>query len=248
MNFFKRIKEFLSSIFSQPKVNPPPSPQEPIKPPKKPIDGEAITTGQDPDEGTPDWYRRMWNLCEIDPGKEEQVKRTMGIIKGSLVRYQYVAKKLGAVNTENFAYILGVIHYKEASCNFKGVLHNGERIIGTGKKTSLVPKGRGPFETWEEAAIDAIKIESSRWKKLLSGSQDIGDILWCIERYNGTGYINGAGKSETTPYLWACSNINDGVGLYTSDGKYDPNAPTGASAGAGLLLKQFALEGKFKAV
>ena len=219
---------------------------EPVSPPDVTIDPSKLTTGQDPDEGTGPWYRRMWDACRIDAGKENQVKSTMRLIESGMARYMAVARKLGAVDIQNFAYILGVIHYKEASCNFAGVLHNGERIIGTGKKTSIVPKGRGPFATWEDAAVDAIGIESDRWKKLIKGGDNIEDILWALERYNGTGYITGAGKAETSPYLWACSNINDDKGKYVSDGKFDPNAWTNETEGAALLLKQFAMSGAFQ--
>lgn len=209
------------------------------------IPSGKITTGQDPDEGTQPWYRRMFAACKVNSGKESQLKNTLSLIEDGYDRYLAVAKILGAALPENFAWILGAIHFKEASCSFKGVLHNGERIIGTSKKTSIVPIGRGPFSTWEEAAIDAISMNPSRWKKLMEGSTDIGEILYALERYNGTGYITGAGKAETSPYLWACSNINDGVGKYVSDGKFDSTASTGSSAGAGLILKELAKAEKF---
>src|SRR5690606_17303164 len=138
---------------------------------------------------------------EIDAGKEAQVAKTVKTVEAGYARYLAVAKRIGAADPENFAWILGVIHFKEASCNFAGVLHNGEKIVGTGRKTSIVPKGRGPFATWEDAAVDALVGESTRWKKLIQGGNDIGDILYALERYNGTGYISGAGKAETSPYL-----------------------------------------------
>lgn len=221
-------------------VNETPQP-EPVKPPT-----DKITTGQDADEGTEPWYRRMFAACEIDAGKEAQVAKTVKTVEAGYARYLAVAKRIGAAVPENFAWILGVIHFKEASCNFAGVLHNGEKIVGTGRKTSIVPKGRGPFATWEDAAVDALVGESSRWKKLIEGGNDIGDILYALERYNGTGYISGAGKAETSPYLWACSNINDGAGKYVSDGKFDPNASTQSSAGAAVILKELYKQGKFK--
>lgn len=215
----------------------------PIEAPKAPT---VITTGQDPDEGTVPWYRRMFNACEIDPGKEAQVRNTLALIEEGFDRYLTVATLLGAPDRELFAHILSTIHFKEASSSFKGVLHNGERIIGTGRKTSIVPKGRGPFKTWEEAAVDAINLTPKRWEKLMAGSTDIGDILYAIERFNGTGYITGAGKAENSPYLWACSNINDDKGKYVSDGKFDLNASTGSTAGAALLLKELFKAGKLK--
>lgn len=218
---------------------------------KRSVDVESppigvITTGKDPDEGTEPWYRRMFAACKVVEGKEAQLANTIRTIEKGMDQYFDVARRLRARDVQNFAYILGAIHFKEASCDFRGVLHNGEKIVGTDKKTTIVPKGRGPFATWADAAVDAIGIESSRWKKLIEGSQDIGDILYALERYNGTGYITGAGREENSPYLWACSNIGDGKGKYVSDGKFDSNASTGSSCGAALILKYVYDQGAFE--
>lgn len=196
-----------------------------------------ITTGQDPDEGSIAWYRRMFLACQVLPEKSKQLKSTVELVESGLAKYLSVAKRLNALDPLNFAWVLGVIHFKEASCNFMGVLHNGEKIVGTDKKTSIVPIGRGPFKYWDDAAVDAIKMNPKRWDKLLKGSKDIGEILYALERYNGTGYLTGSGKAENSPYLWACSNINDGAGKYVSDGKFDPMAKTGSTCGAALILK-----------
>lgn len=212
-----------------------------------PADGK-ITTGQDPDEGTEPWYRRMFNACLVDEGREAMLASAVRTINGGMGRYLTVANRLRAQNPELFAVILGIIHFKEASCDFRGVLHNGEKIVGTGKKTTIVPKGRGPFASWEDSAVDAIG-EHGRWEKLLSnGSNDVGPILYAMERFNGTGYITGAGKAETSPYLWACSNVNDNFGKYVSDGKFSSTASTQSTPGGALLLKEFAKAGTVKVV
>lgn len=72
-------------------------------------------------------------------------------IEANRSRYEVVSKATGVPWD-----VIGVIHYRESSGSFAGVLHNGQKIIGTGKKTTLVPKGRGPFSTWEDAAVDAL--------------------------------------------------------------------------------------------
>lgn len=208
------------------------------------------TTGMDPDEGTPEWYRRMFTACVCVPGKEQMLFSTLKLIEKGMPRYRNTIKSLmsglSVSDIEFFAYILGTLHYKEASCNFNGVLHNGERIIGTGKKTKLVPPGRGPFVSWEHAAVDALKIKTALFRKLILGSKDIGDVLYCVERYNGIGHIKGKGKAETSPYLWSCSNINDGYGKFVADGRFDPNAYTGHTVGAALILKELYSRGLFK--
>jgi lysozyme family protein len=211
--------------------------------------GGRPTSGIDLDEGTPPWYRRMFAALVVSPtSKESQVSSEMNLIDRGLSRYLEVSKRLGFSGDYQmmFAYILGCLHYKEAGCSFAGVLHNGEHIIGTGKKTTLVPAGRGPFSNWEDAAVDAINLNGARWSKLRAGETDIGEILYAIERYNGAGYINGAGKLEVTPYLWENSNISDGYGKYVSDGHYDPKAKLGPSSGIAVFLKKWFEAGDFK--
>lgn len=217
-------------------VPPPPAPPEPPPlPPEPPLAALSKFT-----EGTLEWYRVAYKLCEIDKGYEESVKKNVKTILAGKERYINVEKVTGVP-----WYIIGCIHFKEASCNFAGVLHNGEKIIGTGKKTSIVPKGLGPFWTWEQAAVDALS-NSSRWKKIKAGGREIGEILYACERYNGTGYISGAGKEETSPYLWARSNINDDKGKYVSDGKFDPEATTQKTTGLAVLIKELEKMGEIK--
>lgn len=204
---------------------------------------KPVTTGRDPDEGTVPWYRRMFELCKIDRGYEGAVAADVNTVLRGEARYRLVEEKTGVP-----WWVIGAIHFKEASCNFAGVLHNGEKIIGTGRKTKLVPAGRGPFATWEEAAIDAITLNGARWAKLRAGSRDIGEILYAAERYNGSAYLSktsDAGK-ENSPYLWARSNINDGFGKYVRDHVFDPNATTQKTTGLAVILKELAKAGKIK--
>lgn len=127
--------------------------------------------------------------------------------------------------------VIGVIHYRESSGDFAGVLHNGQKIIGTGKKTTLVPKGRGPFSTWEAAAIDALMNcapfagKNEDWS--IAGTLDI------LERYNGLGYRN---KGLPSPYLWAGTDQYV-MGKYVADGKYDPHHVDTQLGVAPILMK-----------
>lgn len=126
---------------------------------------------------------------------------------------------------------IGVIHYRESSNDFRGVLHNGQKIIGTGKKTTLVPKGRGPFSTWEEAAIDAL----ANCHPYLAKNKDwsIGTTLDKLEAYNGLGYRN---KGLPSPYLWAGTDQYT-KGKYVADGKFDPNHVDQQLGVAPILMK-----------
>ena len=48
-------------------------------------------------------------------------------------RYEQVATRIGM----SWA-IIALLHQREADCNFACVLHNGEKIVGTGRRTTLV--------------------------------------------------------------------------------------------------------------
>jgi lysozyme family protein len=89
-------------------------------------------------------------------------------------------------------YFIGALHMRESGCDFAGVLHNGEHIIGTGKVTTLVPAGRGPFATWEEAAIDALKMKDMQRVQSWSPAR----MLYQAEVYNGLGYVS---RAKTRP-------------------------------------------------
>lgn len=190
-------------------------------------------------EGTPEWYLAAYKEMEFDKGYENAIHGdTQTVLRGK-ARYMALEQSVGVP-----WWIIGGIHFKESSCDFKGCLHNGERIIGTKRKTSLVPAGHGPFDTWEEAAIDAI--QGKRWDKIRSGSRDIGEIFYAVERYNGTGYLTGAGREETSPYLWARTSINDDFGKYVKDGVFDKNAPTNKTTGFAAIVKELERFGEIK--
>lgn len=147
-------------------------------------------------------------------------------IEANRGRYELVSKATGVPWD-----VIGVIHYRESSGHFAGVLHNGQRIIGTGKKTTLVPKGRGPFATWEAAAIDAL----ANCHPHLAKNKDwsLANALDKLEAYNGLGYRK---KGMPSPYLWAGTDQYE-KGKYVADGKFDPNHVDQQLGVAALLMK-----------
>lgn len=158
--------------------------------------------------------------------RSSQINAQAAKIMANRPRYELVAKATGVPWD-----VIGVIHYRESSGDFRGVLHNGQKIIGTGKLTTLVPKGRGPFSTWEEAAIDAL----ANCHPHLARNKDwsIGTTLDKLEAYNGLGYRN---KGLPSPYLWAGTNQYT-KGKYVADGKFDPNHVDQQLGVAPILMK-----------
>jgi lysozyme family protein len=136
-------------------------------------------------------------------------------------RYQAVADKTG-VPWE----VIAVIHQREASGNFETYLGNGQPL---NKKTTIVPKGRGPFATWEEGAIDALV--NAPPKAAANKDWTVGGTLAKIEEYNGLGYAN---KGLPSPYLWAGTDQYQ-KGKYVADGVYDANHVDTQLGAAGVL-------------
>lgn len=160
-------------------------------------------------------YADLWQRMRIRSERLSEVNAIADRLIGLKPRYQQVASI-----TRVPWFIIAVLHQREASANFSGVLHNGERIIGTSKLTSLIPKGRGPFSTWEESAVDALTMPPHSLH--LVGSWTIERASFEIERYNGFGYRNHHPEVKS-PYLWSFSN-NHERGKYVADGHFDPNA------------------------
>lgn len=157
-------------------------------------------------------FEAQWDAADILPGKIKEVESAADLCRSGFQRYDAVSR---AVNIP--WQIIAVIHKMEGGCDFRACLHNGERIIGTQQKTKLVPKNRGPFQFWEDAAIDAINLEH----KIPDGFEfDIANTMYFLTAYNGFGYYN---RGLVSPYLWSYTNLYS-KGKYVSDGNFDPNA------------------------
>lgn len=121
---------------------------------------------------------------------------------------------------------IAVTHERECAQNWAGSLAQGDRWD---KVSVHVPKGRGPFPSWEAAAVDALMDcapYAGRWN-----DWSVGGMLTLLEKYNGVGY---AAKGRPSPYIW--SGTDQYVsGKYVRDGVYDPNVIDQQLGCAGLL-------------
>jgi lysozyme family protein len=143
-------------------------------------------------------------------------------------RYQAVSAKTGVPWP-----FIAVAHERESSQNWAGSLAQGDRW---NKVSTHVPAGRGPFKSWEDAAIDALVNCAPR--AALNKDWSIGGTLTMLEQYNGLGYAN---KGRPSPYVW--SGTDQYVsGKYVRDGVYDPNAVDKQLGCAGLLLAMMSLD------
>lgn len=174
-------------------------------------------------------YARRWADMAITPARLPAVDAMARRIIAGKARYRAVEAQTGVP----WAFI-GVLHAREAGCDFRGVLHNGEKILGTGRKTKLVPAGRGPFETWEEAAADALALKGYApgfpWS--------VTRCLYEGERFNGFGYRLHAVPSA---YLWSGSD-QYARGKYVADGVWSAAAVDKQTGIAPLMKRLPALD------
>jgi len=170
-------------------------------------------------------YANLWRTATLKGGADAtQAETFAGRIIAAEQRYRAVQALTGVP-----WYFIGALHMRESGCNFDGVLHNGEKIIATGKLTSLVPAGRGPFATWEESAVDALKLKDMHRVQVWSPAR----MLFQAEVFNGLGYV---GKGINSPYVWAGTN-HEQRGKYVADHQFDLNADDSQLGVAAVLIR-----------
>jgi lysozyme family protein len=152
-------------------------------------------------------YTNILAKFAIKPDKQTEINSLVEKFIATRQRYSAVAHMTGVPDDCIFA-----IHYRESSLNFKTCLHNGDKLPGP---TTHVPKGRGPFNSWEEAAIDAIALEKGKFP--LEWNIE-GRLAFC-EAFNGLGYKK---RNLQSPYIFSWSN-GYSKGKYVGDGVYNPD-------------------------
>lgn len=177
-------------------------------------------------------YAALWRQAELVPARRAAAEKAARRILLNRGRYEAVARKIGHPTIWP---LIGALHDREAGGSFGGVLHNGEHIIGTGRRTRLVPAGRGPFASWEAAAIDALTMPAHAFHKIKDWP--IERWLYEAERFNGWGYY---GRIRS-PYVWAGTTLQQ-CGKYVRDGVFDPGAWDSQLGVAAVLKALFALQ------
>lgn len=161
----------------------------------------------------------MIQRFRIKPEREAEFKRTAeGIVKD---KEHY----LDIERDSSVPYpLIGVLHERESSRRWDTYLGNGQKFT---MRTTIEPKGRGPFRNFKEGALDALEYDGltkvhqpdDRWELgKFWGSWPIEKMIFKGEAYNGLGYWY---KGVPSPYVWGGSNIQV-RGKYVSDGNYDP--------------------------
>lgn len=179
----------------------------------------------------------MVDLAALKAANEKRwanarVTRNFSGIANSLVaakaRYKAVEAKTGVP-----WFVIAVIHERESSQNWSSSLAQGDPW---NRVSVHVPAGRGPFSSWEEAAIDALV----NCGPYLARQKDwsVGATLVALEKYNGVGY---AARGKPSPYLWAGTNQYS-AGKFIADGKYDPAHVDNQPGCAGMILAMMEID------
>ncbi|MBJ7309209.1 hypothetical protein ACFOLJ_31045 [Rugamonas sp. CCM 8940] len=169
-------------------------------------------------------YRACFDLCQIRPQRQTEIKGRVGRLLDNAPRYRALANDVKIP-----WYFIGIIHMLESNTNFATHLHNGDPLSA---RTSHVPRGRpaagNPPFNWEDSALDALTLEGF----VGLGDWNVATMLYRWEKFNGFGY---RAKELWSPYVWSYSNLYE-KGRFVEDHRFDPDSVS-QQCGAGVLLK-----------
>lgn len=172
-----------------------------------------------------------WQKCEIPPNRLAEVVSVAKRLAASPAKTTYA--QIEAL-TDVPWWVVAVIHEREANQNFYCSIAQGDPW---NRVSRHVPKGRGPFKSFIEAAVDALKNcapKVAQWKDWSAGG-----TLTILEQYNGLGYEEY--HAEASPYIWGATN-QEMRGKYVGDGEYSAAAWDTQLGCAAMLKKMMELD------
>lgn len=146
-------------------------------------------------------YKRLWDTMIIRPDRAPIVEQALANIIPRKHRY------LDSVAGTRVPWVfIAALHYRECDNDFSRQILNGQPYESV---TTLVPKGRGPWDSWEDSTRSAIDErgydEWNDWQPEW--------MLRRLERHNGWGY---ALRNLNSPYVWAGTNHQQ-PGMFDED-------------------------------
>jgi lysozyme family protein len=173
---------------------------------------------------------KWWDTATIT--NQSEVAAVAKRLVAAKDRYRSVEAKTGVP-----WWMIAGIHEREASQSWNKQLAQGDPL---NQVSTNVPRGMGPFNTWEEGAIAALQHD-----KLTSVSD------WCIEKalhwqekYNGWGYFY---RGIPSPYVWGATS-NQRPGKFVSDGVWSPTTMDRQIGCAAMLKGMMAIDPSIKLV
>jgi lysozyme family protein/peptidoglycan hydrolase-like protein with peptidoglycan-binding domain len=173
---------------------------------------------------------KLWDTATII--NQDEVAAVAKRLVAAKARYQSVEAGTGVP-----WWLIAGIHEREASQNWNTQLAQGDPLH---EVSVHVPRGMGPFDTWEEGAIAALKHEG-----MISVSDwDLEKALHWQEKYNGWGYFF---RGIPSPYVWGATSVQR-PGKFVSDGVWSPTTMDRQTGCAAILKGMMALDPSIKPV
>lgn len=157
-------------------------------------------------------YAANWRALTIRPERQSEATKTAQRLLAGKARYLIVQQMVGVP-----WWFVGLCHYRESGFDFDTYLGNGQSLH---KRTTIVPIGRGPFDSFGDGAVDALTLQGFK------GATDwsIERTCYRLEGFNGYGYH---GKGVASPYLYGGSMLygppQAKAGKYVRDHVFDPD-------------------------
>ena len=172
---------------------------------------------------------KRWDKAKLVPARAAEFKAPAQKAVANRARYETIEAKTGV----SWLFV-AVSHYRESSQNFAKGLAQGDPW---NQVSTHVPAGRGPFASFEDAAVDALvncapfAARNTDWS--------IASMLSLLEQYNGLSYAN-AGRAS--PYIWSGTDQYTIGKVVVDHGPIEPIVDKQLGC-AGLIMTMMALDG-----
>lgn len=177
-------------------------------------------------------YAAQWDSMTLKSAQLAEIRSVAKRLVAAKARYQAVEAKTGVP-----WWWIAAVHEREASQSWGASLAQGDPW---NRVSTHVPRGRGPFSSWEAAAIDALQLDGvSRVK-----DWRLEKAVYYWELYNGWGYSN---KGLPSPYVWGATSVQR-PGKYVSDGVWSSTAVDKQLGTAAMLKAMMELDSTIKPI
>ena len=173
---------------------------------------------------------QRWAAAKLTRGPEFNMVAAR-LVRGK-PRYQSAEMRTGVP-----WFVIAVIHEREASGDWTKQLGQGDPL---NRVSTHVPAGRGPFESWEDGAYDALV----KCPPYAASNKDwsAGSALAMLEKYNGMAYAN---HGVPSPYIWSGTDQYKSGKVLVDHGPIEPVADKQLGC-AGLIMAMMALDPSIK--
>jgi lysozyme family protein len=188
------------------------------------------------------WHSAKYPVLRSGSNGKQQASTitwTINRIRANEDRYKKCSEYVFQKSGRRYPWeLIAALHMREAGGDFKKNFLNGQPL---NMRTTWVPKGRGPFATWEDSVVDGFGL------KRFPDKWDIANTLHYGHVWNGLGYMTETRRKIAghSPYLFAFTQHYK-QGYFVSDGKFSSSA-IALGVGVVVILKELGFKGETEA-